>query len=84
MQLKQFGDEKMIFSENIRKREKTIEELRATIMQLKGEISELKLYIEKREGSFKWAVEREIERDIAVTDTSSQIYKVSQIREYTR
>ena len=44
----------------------------------------MKIYIEKREGSFKWAVEREIERDIAVTDTSSQVYKVSQIREYTR
>lgn len=44
----------------------------------------LKAYISKREGSFRWTVEREIEKDISVSDQRPQLYKVSQVGEYSR
>ena len=80
MQLRAFGNERDIFDEELKRKENTIIELRALIIRLEAQVAQLKLYIEKREGSFKWAVEREIEKDMAVTDVKGQIYKVSQVR----
>ena len=80
MQLRAFGNERDIFDEELKRKENTIIELRALIIRLEAQVAQLKLYIEIREGSFKWAVEREIEKDMAVTDVKGQIYKVSQVR----
>ncbi len=44
----------------------------------------MRAYIAKKEGSFRWAVEREIEKDLQVTGSNGQLYKVSQVGEYWR
>jgi predicted nucleic acid-binding Zn-ribbon protein len=83
-QLKQYSEEKDILGEELKKKQNLIEQLHNTIFKLQAEISTLKSYIEKREGTFKWVVEREIEKDIQISEIQPQTYKVSQIREYSR
>lgn len=83
-QLKQYSEEKDILGEELKKKQNLIEQLHNTIFKLQAEISTLKAYIEKREGTFKWVVEREIEKDIQISEVKPQTYKVSQVREYSR
>jgi chromosome segregation ATPase len=67
MQLKRFSTDRDTLAEEVRKRQNAVDEQKGIIGKLEAEVAELKAYIQKREGSFKWAVEREIERDIAVS-----------------
>jgi hypothetical protein len=83
-QMKLLSQEKDYLAEDLKKRQAQIDELVASRLKLEGEIAGMRAFIAKREGSFRWAVEREIEKDLAVTGQSGQLYKVSQVGEYWR
>ena len=84
LQLKQLNQEKEELGEEVRRRQNIVDEINASIFKLEAEVKTLKAYIEKRQGSFKWAVEREIEKDIVISEQKPQAYKVYQVREYSR
>lgn len=83
-QMKLLAQDKDFLAEDLRKRQAQVDELAAVRIKLEGEVAGLRAFISKREGSFRWTVEREIEKDIAVGGQRSQLYKVSQVGEYSR
>jgi chromosome segregation ATPase len=84
LQLKQLSQEKEELGEEVRRRQNTVDELNGRIFKLEAEVKTLKAYIEKREGGFKWTVEREIEKDMVISQQKPEAYKVYQVREYSR
>jgi uncharacterized coiled-coil DUF342 family protein len=59
-QMRVLAQEKDYLAEDLRKRLRDFDELAAVRVKLEAEVVGLKAYIAKREGSFKWTVEREI------------------------
>ena len=80
-QLKLINGDKEAALEEVRRREMALDGFKGQIARLEAEIAQLKGYIQQKEKSFRWTVEREIEKDISVTvGQQPGAYRVSQTK----
>lgn len=56
--MKLLSQEKDYLGEDLKKKQAVVDDLQSVRLKLEAEINGLKTYISKREGSFRWSVER--------------------------